>query len=69
MVDRLARPDRPQLGSYTVASVGYRVHPDADTVGQVSSGHLNLWHRDLLGASMPSKRPFEKELQSVVPGL
>lgn len=30
MVDRLS-----QLG-YTVASLGYRVYPDADTSGQVS---------------------------------
>lgn len=33
MVDRLCHS---QLGSaYTVASIGYRVYPDADTTGQV----------------------------------
>lgn len=32
MVDRLSRS---RLGSaYTVASIGYRVYPDADTTGQ-----------------------------------
>eukprot|EP00903_Cladosiphon_okamuranus_P014866 g13765.t1 len=35
LVDRLTRSNDPQLGAYTVASVGYRVYPDADTNGQV----------------------------------
>eukprot|EP00752_Nemacystus_decipiens_P010065 g8969.t1 len=35
LVDRLTRSNHPPLGSYTVASVGYRVYPDADTSGQV----------------------------------
>lgn len=41
VVDRLTRSNHPPLGAYTVASVGYRVYPDADTSGQVSSTQLN----------------------------
>ncbi|CAM9204143.1 unnamed protein product [Ectocarpus sp. 12 AP-2014] len=36
MVDRLSHSHHPRLRSYSVASVGYRVHPDADTDGQVN---------------------------------
>jgi len=35
LVDRLTHSHDPQLGSYTVASLGYRVYPDADTSAQV----------------------------------
>lgn len=35
VVDRLTHSHHPQLGSYTVANLGYRVYPDADTVAQV----------------------------------
>ncbi len=38
LVDRLTRSYDPQLGSYTVASLGYRVYPDADTPTQVRLG-------------------------------
>ncbi|CAM9169542.1 unnamed protein product [Ectocarpus sp. 4 AP-2014] len=36
MVERLSHSHHPRLRSYSVASVGYRVHPDADTDGQVN---------------------------------
>ncbi|CAM9943239.1 unnamed protein product, partial [Hapterophycus canaliculatus] len=36
VVDRLTSSDDSHLASCTVASLGYRVHPDADTAGQVS---------------------------------
>ncbi|CAM9266415.1 unnamed protein product [Scytosiphon promiscuus] len=35
VVDRLTSSDDPNLGPCTVASLGYRVHPDSDTAGQV----------------------------------
>lgn len=42
VVDRLTRSHHPPLGSYTVASVGYRVYPDADTTVQVTLPYLTL---------------------------
>ncbi|CAM9496361.1 unnamed protein product [Ectocarpus fasciculatus] len=44
MVDRLSHSHHPSLRSYSVASVGYRVHPDADTDGQVNDlGEAMRW--------------------------